>query len=162
MSWEKWGQVGGDFQISSLLSDILLYLAHSKWVCCSDLCHCGGMSEQLLVRLTKQNRSGETYSPIRQNTRQQWNTNAFNRKLPSSVAPEEDNFLPKVLVFHCFLVFCRTGEYISLDLFYYVTLTNQLQGLEIGLLSSVLTCSFATNVPVTSWANLFLLFISKE
>ena len=33
------------------------------------------------------------------------------------LALEEDNFLLKVLVFPCFLVFRRIGEYISLDLF---------------------------------------------
>ena len=34
------------------------------------------------------------------------------------LAPDEDNFLSKALVFPCFLVFRRIGEYISLDLFY--------------------------------------------
>ena len=44
--------------------------------------------------------------------------------LPSSfiiihlLAPDEDSFLSKPLVVHCFLVFRRIGEYISLDLFY--------------------------------------------
>ena len=36
------------------------------------------------------------------------------------LAPDEDNFLLKALVFHCFLVFCCIGEYISLDLFHYI------------------------------------------
>ena len=41
------------------------------------------------------------------------------------LSPEEDNFLLKALVFHCFFVFCRIGEYnISLDLFYFVNLTS--------------------------------------
>ena len=34
------------------------------------------------------------------------------------LAPDEDTFLSKVRVFHCFLVFRRIGEYISLHLFY--------------------------------------------
>ena len=43
--------------------------------------------------------------------------------LPSSfvvylLSPEEDNFLSKALMYFCFLVFRRIGEYISLDLFY--------------------------------------------
>ena len=33
------------------------------------------------------------------------------------LAPDDDNFLSKALVFPCFLVFCRIDEYISLDLF---------------------------------------------
>ena len=40
------------------------------------------------------------------------------------LAPEEDNFLSKVLVFPCFLVFRRIGEYISLDLFSFVSLIS--------------------------------------
>ena len=38
--------------------------------------------------------------------------------------PDEDNFLSKALVFHCFIVFRHIGEYISLDLFYFVNLTS--------------------------------------
>ena len=34
--------------------------------------------------------------------------------------PEEDVFLSKALVHYCFLEFWRIGEYISLDLFYFV------------------------------------------
>ena len=47
-----------------------------------------------------------------------------NTKKQGNTTPEEDNFLSKTLVFHCFLVFCRIGEYISLDLFYFVNLTG--------------------------------------
>ena len=42
-----------------------------------------------------------------------------SRLLPSSfiivyfLVPDEDNFLSKALVFHCFFVFRRIGEYIS-------------------------------------------------
>ena len=42
----------------------------------------------------------------------------------SLLRPEEDNFLSKVLVCYCFLVFRRIGEYVSLDLFYFVNLTS--------------------------------------
>ena len=43
--------------------------------------------------------------------------------LPSFVArlfscPQRRQFLSRALVHYCFLVFCCTGEYISLDLFY--------------------------------------------
>ena len=38
--------------------------------------------------------------------------------------PEEDNFLSKALVYCCFLVFRRIGEYISLEMFYFVSLTS--------------------------------------
>ena len=52
--------------------------------------------EQLLVRLTNSNRFREMYSPVRRNTR-----------------------------YYCFLVFRRiVGEYISLDLFCFVSLTS--------------------------------------
>ena len=37
------------------------------------------------------------------------------------LAPDKDNFLSKALVLHCFLVFRRIGEYISLVLFYNLT-----------------------------------------
>ena len=40
------------------------------------------------------------------------------------LAPDKDNFLSKALVFHCFLVFRRIGEYISLDLFRFVNITS--------------------------------------
>ena len=36
------------------------------------------------------------------------------------LAPDEDNFLLKALVFHCFFVFCCIGKYFSLDLFHYI------------------------------------------
>ena len=35
-----------------------------------------------------------------------------------SLAPEEELSFSKALVCSCFLVFCRTGDYIFLDLFY--------------------------------------------
>ena len=48
----------------------------------------------------------------------------FSTLLPIDLlTPEEDNFLSKALVFHCFVVFRRMGEHISLDLFYFVNLS---------------------------------------
>ena len=55
--------------------------------------------------------------------------------LPSSfvvtlLAPEENIFLLKVPVYCCFLAFRRIGEYISLDLFYFVNLTSSCSLIE--------------------------------
>ena len=44
------------------------------------------------------------------------------------LAPEEDNFLSKALVYYCFLVFRRIGEYISLDLFYVAAIVIVITG----------------------------------
>ena len=49
------------------------------------------------------------------------------------LTPEEDNFLSKALVFPCFLVFRRIGEYISLDLFY-STRRKPVSKIYVGLL----------------------------
>ena len=40
------------------------------------------------------------------------------------LTPDADNFLSKAFVFHCVFAFCRIGEYISPDLFYFVDLTS--------------------------------------
>ena len=55
-----------------------------------------GMSEQLLMRLTKPNRSGEMYSPMRRNTRKQQYANAF------------DNFFFGTVGSLCFVVLVST------------------------------------------------------
>ena len=50
------------------------------------------MNEQLLARLTKQNRSREMYSSMRRNTRKQYHTSAFHKKWSySGVRRETDN-----------------------------------------------------------------------
>ena len=72
------------------------------------------MSEQLLVRLTKQNRSREMYSPMRGNTRKQKYTSAFDKHC---LLVQE--FKRSCTIFVVLVVFRRIDEYISLDLFYF-------------------------------------------
>ena len=42
----------------------------------------------------------------------------------SSCTRRRQVFFSKALVYYCFLVFRRFGEYISIDLFYFVNLTS--------------------------------------
>ena len=74
------------------------------------------------------------YSPIRRNTRKivfyrcknidEIKEEGSKEEDIYLLAAEEDNFLSKAHVFHCFLVFRSIGEYTSLDLFYCVSLTS--------------------------------------
>ena len=77
------------------------------------------MSEQLLVRLTKQNRFREMYSPM---GRKQQYTSAFDKTclLRNDLLPTEDNFCRKrscTIVSLCFVASMRTFPYICSLLF---------------------------------------------
>ena len=61
------------------------------------------------------------------------------------LAPEVDDFLSKALVFRCFLVFRRIGEYISLDLFYYVIDSYISLDLFYYVIDSYVLCDFSGN-----------------
>jgi len=90
-----------------------------------------GTSEQLLVRLTKQNRSREMYSPIRQHTRNIltfWHFDNTQGTFWQSSSGEENACVS------LFLVCCHIGEYISLEQFYKYIYTHTHAHQSVGFL----------------------------